>query len=151
MNVSPTRRPSAFVPIAMSIAALVTWTYAHSHSTLAVSGILAARLVASIIGSLVETWCVEAGVDLSAYGSWTLKRKKAMRAVEPDECYVVGEVANPRRPDLAIEVVWTSGGIEKLEIYARLGLREVWFWRPQDGEHRLHGRRAVHCRQAWRR
>ncbi len=32
------------------------------------------------------------------------------------------------RPDLAIEVVWTSGGIEKLEIYRRLGVGEVWMW-----------------------
>jgi hypothetical protein len=25
--------------------------------------------------------------------------------------------------DLAIEVTWTSGGIDKLEVYARLGVR----------------------------
>ena len=33
------------------------------------------------------------------------------------------------RPDLAIEVIWTSGGIKKLEIYRKLGVREVWIWR----------------------
>ena len=49
--------------------------------------------------------------------------------IEPDECYVFGTVASPERPDLAIEVVWTSGGVNKLEIYRRLGVREVWFWR----------------------
>ena len=32
-------------------------------------------------------------------------------------------------PDLVIEVVWTSGGIDKLEAYRRLGVREVWFWK----------------------
>jgi Uma2 family endonuclease len=42
---------------------------------------------------------------------------------------VFGAVSDPERPDLAIEVVWTSGGIDKLAIYARLGVREVWFWR----------------------
>jgi Uma2 family endonuclease len=26
-------------------------------------------------------------------------------------------------------VVWTSGGLSKLEIYRKLGVREVWFWR----------------------
>jgi Uma2 family endonuclease len=31
-------------------------------------------------------------------------------------------------PDLAIEVVWTSGGLDKLEIYRLLGVREVWRW-----------------------
>ena len=32
------------------------------------------------------------------------------------------------RPDLAIEVVVTSGGIDKLEAYKRLQIPEVWFW-----------------------
>lgn len=31
-------------------------------------------------------------------------------------------------PDLAIEVVLTSGGVDKLAVYQRLGVREVWFW-----------------------
>ncbi|MEG4506483.1 Uma2 family endonuclease [Microcoleus sp. F6_B4] len=34
-------------------------------------------------------------------------------------------------PDLAIEVVFTSGGIDKLQLYKRLGIPEVWFW--EDG------------------
>ena len=25
-------------------------------------------------------------------------------------------------------MVWTSGGLDKLEIYQRLGVGEVWFW-----------------------
>jgi Uma2 family endonuclease len=29
---------------------------------------------------------------------------------------------------VAIEVVWTSGGINKLEVYRKLGVREVWFY-----------------------
>ncbi|HEY3519151.1 MAG TPA: Uma2 family endonuclease, partial [Gammaproteobacteria bacterium] len=32
------------------------------------------------------------------------------------------------RPDVAIEVVWTSGGVNKLEVYRKLGVREVWFY-----------------------
>src|SRR5262249_22104675 len=61
------------------------------------------------------------------------------RGVEPDECYVFGEIANPPRPDLAIEVIWTSGGLDKLEIYRKLGVREVWFWRR--GRITVHGLR----------
>lgn len=38
----------------ISTAALVTWIYAHSHSTIGVSAILVARLTASISGSLVS-------------------------------------------------------------------------------------------------
>lgn len=33
------------------------------------------------------------------------------------------------RPDLAIEVVWTSTGVDKLEIYRALGVGEVWIWK----------------------
>lgn len=83
----------------------------------------------SWIGRLVEAWCFERGVEFSTFGSWTLKRKKRESGLEPDECYVFGVVAHPRRPDLAIEVVWTSGGIRKLDVYRNLAVPEVWFWR----------------------
>ena len=29
---------------------------------------------------------------------------------------------------MAIEVIYTSGGVDTLEIYKRLGLGEVWIW-----------------------
>ena len=83
----------------------------------------------SMIGRLVEAWCLERGIEFSPYGSWTLEKKEDARGVEPDECYVFGVVADPLRSDLAVEVVWTSGGLDKLAIYSRLGVSEVWFWR----------------------
>lgn len=83
----------------------------------------------SMIGRLVEAWCLERGVEFSAFGSWTLEDKGREAGAEPDECYVFGTVADPQRPDLAIEVVWTAGGLDKLAIYRRLGVREVWYWR----------------------
>ena len=94
----------------------------------------------STIGCLVEVWCLENEVEFSGYGSWTLESKKDERGVEPDECYVFGNVSDPERPDLAIEVVWTSGGIDKLEIYRKLGVREVWFWR--DGRVQVYERES---------
>jgi Uma2 family endonuclease len=83
----------------------------------------------SIIGRLVEVYCLEKGIEFSTYGSWTIESEESQRGAEPDECYVFGEVDEPQRPDLAIEVVWTSGGIDKLEVYRKLGVREVWYWR----------------------
>ena len=83
----------------------------------------------STIGRLVEVWCLENDIDFSPYGSWTLEKKEEACGIEPDECYVFGKVSNPERPDLAIEVIWTSGSVDKLDIYRRLGVREVWFWR----------------------
>ena len=85
--------------------------------------------VKSLLGRLVEAWCIEVGVEISPYGSWTLEKKEAERGVEPDECYVLGDADEPEVPDLAIEVVVSSGGIKKLDIYRKLGVREVWFWR----------------------
>jgi Uma2 family endonuclease len=57
------------------------------------------------------------------------KNKVADRGAEPDECFIVGPPRETRRPDLAIEVIWTSGGLNKLEIYRKLGVAEVWIWR----------------------
>jgi Uma2 family endonuclease len=88
--------------------------------------------IKSMIGCLIEAWCFERGLGITPYGSWTLEDKATERGAEPDECYVVGDVEDPERPDLAIEVVWTSGRIDKLEIYRKLRVREVWFWR--DGK-----------------
>ena len=82
----------------------------------------------SMIGCLVEAWCFERGLDISPYGSWTLENEDADRGGEPDECYVVGDVPEPALPDLAIEVVWTSGGVDKLDVYRKLGVREVWIY-----------------------
>lgn len=85
--------------------------------------------IKSYIGCLVEAWCLECGIDFTPYGSWTLKSKKDERGAEADECYVFGpEPKRKRRPDLAIEVVWTSGGIDKLNVYRKLRVREIWYW-----------------------
>jgi Uma2 family endonuclease len=83
----------------------------------------------SLIGQLVEVFCLERGLEFNAYGSWTLADKAQARAIEPDECYVFGTGRSADRPDLAIEVIWTSGGLDKLDIYRGLGVREVWIWR----------------------
>jgi Uma2 family endonuclease len=85
----------------------------------------------SRIGRLVEVWCLEKDVEFRAAGAWTLKNKRQRRGVEADECYIFGTEPKPRRPHLAIEVVWTSGRMDKLEIYRRIGVSEVWVWRNE--------------------
>lgn len=83
--------------------------------------------VKSTLGRLLEVWAYQRGVELSGFGSWTLRRKAKERGLEPDECYVLGPVRKPR-PDLAIEVVWSHGGMDKRDIYAKLGVQELWIW-----------------------
>ena len=89
--------------------------------------------IKSMIGCLVEVYCLEHDIPFSTYGSWTLKSQDRARGAEPDECYILGDASlsqrEPERPSLAIEVVWTSGRIDKLDIYRKLGIAEVWYWR----------------------
>jgi Uma2 family endonuclease len=94
----------------------------------------------TLIARLVETYAEEAGLSLNGFGSETFRRKAQEAGVEPDECYCVGPAR--RLPDLAIEVAYTSGGVDKLEIYRRLKVPEVWFWaRGRFWIYRLEGRR----------
>ena len=83
--------------------------------------------IKTTIARLLETYAEEKGLPFNGFGSWTLKNALRARALEPDECYSLS-LGRPTRPDLAIEVIWTSGGIDKLEVYRGLGVREVWFW-----------------------
>jgi Uma2 family endonuclease len=84
--------------------------------------------IKSYIGRLIEAYALERDIDLSPYGAWTLESPPKQSGLEPDECYLVGSQSKDT-PDLAIEVIWTSGGIDKLEIYRRLGVGEVWVWK----------------------
>jgi len=92
--------------------------------------------IKSLIGRLVEVYCLEHAIPFSTFGSWTLKAEVHSRGAESDECWVFGE-AGAERPHLAVEVVWTSGRIDKLDIYRKLGVAEVWYWRQ--------GRIQLHC------
>ena len=81
------------------------------------------------LARLVEAWSEIVGIELEGYGSWTLKDQEQDCGAEPDECYMIRRVArDDDRPDIAIEVIWTSGGIDKLEVYRKLGVREVWIY-----------------------
>ena len=62
-------------------------------------------------------------------GSRTIGQKVDKTRREPDESYDF-ETKKPI-PDLILEITVTSGGINKLAIYKRLGVPEVWFW--EDG------------------
>jgi Uma2 family endonuclease len=51
---------------------------------------------------------------------------------EPDESWCIGE--EREFPDLVLEIALTSGGIDKLEIYRRFKVPEVWFYRRNELE-----------------
>lgn len=84
------------------------------------------------IARLLEYWAITEGITLGAFGSTTLKQRKGKAGAEPDECYVVNRSEMTSVPDIAIEVNWSASGLDKLELYHRLGVPEVWLW---ENEH----------------
>lgn len=81
------------------------------------------------IAALLELYLLLKGFDFTPTGSMTLESESGLVKREADESYKLAPGRS--RPDLAIEVVFTSGGINKLEAYKRLKISEVWFW--EDG------------------
>ncbi len=79
-----------------------------------------------LLSRLVEAYAEAAELELNAGRNSTFRKKAKQAGLEPDECYWIGRITE--FPALAIEIVHTSGGIDKLEIYRRLGVGEVWFW-----------------------
>lgn len=78
------------------------------------------------IGTLLEIYFFETDTDYFPMGSTTLRQPDRRAGGEPDESYCIG--TDKAIPDLVIEVIVTSGSINRLELYRRLGVPEVWFW-----------------------
>ncbi|MBE9124018.1 Uma2 family endonuclease [Tychonema sp. LEGE 07199] len=92
------------------------------------------QIVKERISTLVNLYLEYAGIDFTPTGSVTLESEAGKVKPEADLSYELG--ANRERPDLAVEVVVTSGGINKLEAYKCLEIPEVWFW--ENGRLRLY-------------
>lgn len=83
----------------------------------------------TIIARLIEAFAEEMDLDLNGYGSATFRQEAAARGLEPDECYCLGDLQDV--PDIALEIVLTSGSVDRLKVYQGLGVKEVWFWENQ--------------------
>ncbi|ALF55928.1 hypothetical protein ACX27_28755 [Nostoc piscinale CENA21] len=92
-----------------------------------------------LIFSLVE----ELSLEIKSAGSTTLKRRLLKRGIEPDNCYYIQTESRVRNretldletdppPDLAIEVDITSSSVNKFNIYAALGISELWRYNGQN-------------------
>jgi Uma2 family endonuclease len=89
----------------------------------------------NLFGYMIETIVVELNIPANALGSTTYKHRLADSGLEPDECYYIanaGKLVSQRRPDvdpppdLAIEIEITSSLVDKLRIYAGIGVPEIW-------------------------
>jgi Uma2 family endonuclease len=90
-----------------------------------------------LLGRLIEALTEELGLEIRSLGSRTCDREDLARGVEPDQCYYIQheqavwdkvqiDLSVDPPPDLAIEIDITSSSMERLSIYADLGIPEVW-------------------------
>jgi len=86
------------------------------------------------IRALVEAYMRILGIRFYMRGSPSLGSRDLGARSEPDESYNLE--TKKKFPDLVIEVVITSGGVDKLAGYQRMGVTEAWFW--EDGLLTLH-------------
>jgi Uma2 family endonuclease len=97
----------------------------------------------STLGRLLEVYLRAKGIRYYVRGGASLGNKDDAARRQPDESYNIGSKKD--RADIAIEVVFTSGGIDKLECYKRFGIPEIWFY--QDGSLRLYGLKGGNYQQ----
>jgi len=81
------------------------------------------------LAMLLEVYLRAKNIRFYGRGSATIGKQEDKTRREPDESYNLG--TKKSIPDLILEITVTSGGINKLEIYQRLRVPEVWFW--EDG------------------
>ena len=84
------------------------------------------ELIKKTLCMLLEAYMRANKIRFYAKGGPTLGNRELGGRKEPDDSYDIG--TQKTVPDIAIEVVITSGGINTLELYKRVGVREVWFW-----------------------
>jgi Uma2 family endonuclease len=85
-----------------------------------------------LLALLLDQFFLEKDISFRPTGSATLQEEAKGSSKEPDLSYYFGEDRRQREtPDLAIEVIFTSGTINKLEYYRRFNVAEVWF--GEDG------------------
>jgi len=83
------------------------------------------EIIKGNLGYLLEDYMLHQGLEFVATGSFS-QEKEGIASAQADESYCLGVMKSI--PDLAIEVVITSGGSNKLNRYKALGVQEVWFW-----------------------
>jgi Uma2 family endonuclease len=74
----------------------------------------------------------ETGIEVMPRGQATMRLAMEEAGAEPDESWCIGE--EKQFPDLVLDIALTSGGVNKLEIYRRFKVSEVWFYRRNQIE-----------------
>jgi Uma2 family endonuclease len=95
-----------------------------------------------VVGRFVETLAEELDVRIAPLGSTTFKRPE-LSGAEPDECFYlknVNLIKGKKRinleqdppPDLVVEIDTTSSSKNRFQVYADLGVPEIWRYDGRD-------------------
>jgi Uma2 family endonuclease len=94
--------------------------------------------IGDFLGLMVDILTEELDIPCSAGGSTTHRREDLEKGVEPDKCFwlhakaasISGqrdlELSIDPAPRLVIEVNYTSSSVDRLAIFAALGVDEIW-------------------------
>jgi Uma2 family endonuclease len=96
----------------------------------------------TLLARLFETLTEELNIPVLGLGAFTCRREDLDRGLEPDECWYIQHESEMRArreidldedppPDLVIEVEVSRSVLNRLGIYAALGVPEIW---RHDGE-----------------
>lgn len=95
-----------------------------------------------LIAEFVTATADELEIEIRQLGSLTLEREDLTRAVEPDTCFYIQnesqvrgkeiKLPNVPPPDLVVESDYTHSSLNKFNIYASLGVPELWRYRKQS-------------------
>jgi Uma2 family endonuclease len=109
-----------------------------------------------VLGRFVETLAEELDVRIEPLGSTTFKRPELL-GVEPDKCFYIQnasaikgkkrlDMSQDPPPDLVVEIDITSRSDSTLQVYADLGVPEVWIYNGSRLRiNRLEDRGYVEC------
>lgn len=99
----------------------------------------------ALLADVVKAVCYELEIDFVDVGQTTFRKKSKTKGVEPDTGFYIQNEAEIRgkmeidlqfdpAPDLVIEVDLTSPSLDKMPIYAALGVPEVWLYKGERVE-----------------
>ena len=75
----------------------------------------------------IRDFCIDKKIKFFSYGSTDVKRPE-LAGKQPDTSFCFE--TRKEKPDLAIEVIHTSGTVKKLhQIYLSLKVQELWIWK----------------------
>lgn len=98
--------------------------------------------VTKLVAQMIEALTAELRIPRRSLRSTTWKRRELGKGCEADECYYIQNHNRVRQrrnvdlavdppPDLVVETEISRSAVQRMRIYAALGVPEIWRWRKK--------------------